>query len=199
MAINFNSFTEGTTSNIQSNDYVVGFDNTNPGGERKWTVSTIANAVSGITNLNRLSYASGVNGILKCNGLGNFSAAVAGTDYFPSSGFALFYPPEISYTFTSITFNNWVRIDFGTTPIGSPKPPLNARFAYCRLIGDSNSAQALTMFSRSSADGTGYVVSSGYDQTSDYVFLPIYNNGIDIFASGFSGTGWTVTAFGYLL
>jgi hypothetical protein len=54
MAINFNSFTEGTTSNIQSNDYVVGFDNTSPGGERKWTVSTIANAVSGImkTQLN---------------------------------------------------------------------------------------------------------------------------------------------------
>ena len=48
MAINFNSFTEGTTSNIQSNDYVVGFDNTSPGGERKWTVSTLANAVSGI-------------------------------------------------------------------------------------------------------------------------------------------------------
>jgi len=45
MAINFNSFTEGTISNIQSNDYVVGFDNTSPGGERKWTVSTIANAV----------------------------------------------------------------------------------------------------------------------------------------------------------
>jgi hypothetical protein len=45
MAINFNSFTEGTTSNIQSNDYVVGFGDTNPGGERKWTVSTIANAV----------------------------------------------------------------------------------------------------------------------------------------------------------
>jgi hypothetical protein len=55
MAINFNSFTEGTTSNIQSNDYVVGFDNTSPGGERKWTVSTIANAVSGVmkTQLNK--------------------------------------------------------------------------------------------------------------------------------------------------
>lgn len=84
MAINFNSFTEGTTSNIQSNDYVVGFDNTNPGGERKWTVSTIANAVSGITNLNRLSNASAVNGIVKCNA-GNFSAAVAGTDYLTSA------------------------------------------------------------------------------------------------------------------
>ncbi len=48
MAINFDSFTEGTTSNIQSNDYVVGFDTAVPGGERKFTLSTIANAVSGI-------------------------------------------------------------------------------------------------------------------------------------------------------
>jgi hypothetical protein len=54
MAINFNSFTKGTTSDIQSNDYVVGFSDTNPNGERKWTVSTIANAVSGVmkTQLN---------------------------------------------------------------------------------------------------------------------------------------------------
>ncbi len=85
MAINFNSFTEGTTSNIQSNDYVVGFGDTNPNGERKWTVSTIANAVSGITNLNRLSDASAVNGLVKCNGSGDFSAAVAGTDYLTST------------------------------------------------------------------------------------------------------------------
>jgi hypothetical protein len=48
MAINFDSFTEGTTSNIQSNDYVVGFDTAVPGGERKFRVSTLANAVSGI-------------------------------------------------------------------------------------------------------------------------------------------------------
>ena len=48
MAINFDSFTEGTISTIQSNDYVVGFDTAVPGGERKFTVSTIANAVSGI-------------------------------------------------------------------------------------------------------------------------------------------------------
>jgi hypothetical protein len=47
MAINFDSFQEGTTSTIQSNDYVVGFDTAVPGGERKWTVSTLANAVSG--------------------------------------------------------------------------------------------------------------------------------------------------------
>lgn len=49
MAINFDSFTEGTTQTIQSNDYVVGFDTAVPGGERKYTVSTLANAVSGIT------------------------------------------------------------------------------------------------------------------------------------------------------
>jgi hypothetical protein len=48
MAINFDSFTTGTPSNIQSDDYVVGFGDTNPNGERKWTVSTIANAVSGL-------------------------------------------------------------------------------------------------------------------------------------------------------
>ncbi len=48
MAINFDSFTEGTTSTIQSNDYLVGFDTAVPDGERKYLVSTIANAVSGI-------------------------------------------------------------------------------------------------------------------------------------------------------
>ena len=48
MAINFDSFTEGTTSTIQTDDYVVGFDTAVPGGERKFRVSTIANAVSGI-------------------------------------------------------------------------------------------------------------------------------------------------------
>lgn len=143
--------------------------------------------------------AGSVNGIVKSDGAGNFSAAVAGTDYFPPNGFTLFYPPENSYTFTSTTFNNWIRIDFGTIPVGSPRPPIGARFAYCRLIGDTNSAQGLTMYSRSTAGGSGYVVSTGYDQSSDYVFLPIYNNGIDIYASGVSGTGWNVTAFGYLL
>ena len=50
MAINFDSFEEGTTSTIQSNDYVVGFDTAVTGGERKYTLSTIANAVSGIMN-----------------------------------------------------------------------------------------------------------------------------------------------------
>jgi hypothetical protein len=59
MAINFNSFTEGTTSNIQSNDYVVGFDNTSPGGERKWTVSTIANAVLSANSVGATQIANG--------------------------------------------------------------------------------------------------------------------------------------------
>jgi hypothetical protein len=158
-----------------SNDFIVGYDTAALNGERRWTVSTIANAVSGIMT------------------------PQLNTSYFSSSGFAMFYPPENAYTFESTTFLNWVRIDFGTTPVGSPKPPLNARFAYCRLIGDTNSAQALTMYSRSVAGGGGYVVSSGFDQSSDYMFLPIYNNGIDIYASGASGTGWSVTAFGYLL
>jgi microcystin-dependent protein len=48
MPVNFNTFTEATTTTIQSNDYVVGFDNTSPNGERKYLVSTLANAVSGI-------------------------------------------------------------------------------------------------------------------------------------------------------
>ena len=122
MAINFDSFTEGTTSTIQSNDYVVGFDTAVPGGERKYTVSTLANAVSGVASLGtvksvtgtapisvangtttpaisiaaattsaagsmsstdkaRLDDASTVNGLLSCNGSGNFSAAVPDIDY----------------------------------------------------------------------------------------------------------------------
>jgi len=68
MAINFDSFTEGTTSNIQSNDYVVGFGDTNPNGERKWTISTIANAVSGITNLLTPANFTGANQSLTASG-----------------------------------------------------------------------------------------------------------------------------------
>ena len=62
MAINFNSFTEGTTSNIQSNDYVVGFDNTSPGGERKWTIPTIANGVNAFGWVVKTSNYTAVNG-----------------------------------------------------------------------------------------------------------------------------------------
>lgn len=129
MAINFDSFTLGTTQTIQSDDYVVGFDTAVPGGERKWTISTLANAVSSITSLGtvksvtgtapisvangtttpaisiaaattsaagsmsstdktRLDSASVVNGLVKCNGSGSFSAAVAGTDYLTSASLA---------------------------------------------------------------------------------------------------------------
>lgn len=58
MAINFNSFTEGSTAGgatpIQTNDYVVGFDTAVPGGERKWAITTLAQAVSSVmqTELN---------------------------------------------------------------------------------------------------------------------------------------------------
>jgi hypothetical protein len=53
MAINFNSFTTGTVGGanpIQSDDYVVGFDTAVPSGERKWQVTTLANAVSAVMN-----------------------------------------------------------------------------------------------------------------------------------------------------
>jgi hypothetical protein len=54
MAINFNSFTEGTTAGgatpIQTNDYVVGFDAAVPGGERKWAITTLAQSVSSVMN-----------------------------------------------------------------------------------------------------------------------------------------------------
>ncbi len=51
MAIKFNQFTTGDVSNTGSADYLVGYDSTQDGvagGERKWTVATIANAVSGV-------------------------------------------------------------------------------------------------------------------------------------------------------
>lgn len=141
MAINFNSFTTGTVGGanpIQSDDYVVGFDQAVPSGERKWPITTLANAISGVmndaiiekinqnsgdgtvtsvtgtfpidvangtttpaisiaaattsaagsmssTDKTRLDDASGVNGLIKCNGSGDFSAAVAGTDYLTSA------------------------------------------------------------------------------------------------------------------
>ena len=141
MAINFNSFTTGTVGGanpIQSDDYVVGFDQAVPSGERKWPITTLANAISGVmndelinkinqnsgdgtvtsvtgtapisvangtstpaisiaaattsaagsmssTDKTRLDDASATNGIVKCNGSGDFSAAVAGTDYLTSA------------------------------------------------------------------------------------------------------------------
>jgi len=51
MAIKFNQFTTGDTANTGSADYLVGYDSAQegvPNGERKWALSTIANAVSGI-------------------------------------------------------------------------------------------------------------------------------------------------------
>jgi len=141
MAINFNSFTTGTVGGanpIQSDDFVVGFDTAVPSGERKWPITTLANAISGVmndelinkinqnsgdgtvtsvtgtapisvatgtttpaisiaaattsaagsmssTDKTRLDDASATNGIVKCNGSGDFSAAVAGTDYLTSA------------------------------------------------------------------------------------------------------------------
>lgn len=55
MAINFNSFTTGTVGGanpIQTDDFVVGFDTAVPGGERKWAITTLANAVSGVISPN---------------------------------------------------------------------------------------------------------------------------------------------------
>jgi len=52
MAIKFNQFTTGTNADTSASDLLVGYDSTQDGvagGERKWTISTIANAVSGIT------------------------------------------------------------------------------------------------------------------------------------------------------
>ena len=47
--VNFDSFAQGTT--IQSTDQVVGFADTHAGGERKWPLSTIVNAVTNsVTN-----------------------------------------------------------------------------------------------------------------------------------------------------
>ena len=51
MAIKFNQFTTGDPSNTGPSDYLVGYDSTQdgvPGGERKWAISTIANAVSSL-------------------------------------------------------------------------------------------------------------------------------------------------------
>jgi hypothetical protein len=110
MAINFNSFTEGTTSNIQSNDYVVGFDNTNPGGERKWTVSTIANAVSGITK-NALSdnmYSGGSLGFRNkiINGDAKISQRYGNTVKVASSVDGFGFPVD-RFCFTDSVGANW--------------------------------------------------------------------------------------------
>lgn len=113
------NFTEATTA--PANDFIVGYDTAVLGGERRWTVATIANAVSGIMNqqLNNVfgtiisdnapsgalegqlwfdsssgvtnvrydgtwvdvgggdsgTSAGSVNGIVQCDGNGNFSAA----------------------------------------------------------------------------------------------------------------------------
>ena len=152
MAVKLSDFATGQT--VRETDHVVGYADTNTGGERKWTlanlrdslitgaattidtdnlaanrvlisdasgkvgVSTLAsNAIGTVTSVTgtapisvatgtttpaisiseatqsaagamsstdktRLNSASGVDGIVKCNGNGVFSPAVAGTDYF---------------------------------------------------------------------------------------------------------------------
>jgi hypothetical protein len=68
-------------------------------GTKKWTwdgsywnssnitpnATTTTDGSMSSTDKTRLDDASGVNGIVKCNSLGNFSAAVAGTDYLTSA------------------------------------------------------------------------------------------------------------------
>lgn len=49
MAVNFNDFSEG--SNINGSDYLVGFFNTNVGGERKWTAQTLASYIAPNSNI----------------------------------------------------------------------------------------------------------------------------------------------------
>ena len=46
MAVDFSEFTQKTSA--QSTDYIVGYDVNASGGEKKYTVSTLANAVSSI-------------------------------------------------------------------------------------------------------------------------------------------------------
>jgi len=49
-------------------DFIVGYDTATLNGERRWTVSTIANAVSGITNLLTPANFTGANQSLTANG-----------------------------------------------------------------------------------------------------------------------------------
>jgi hypothetical protein len=48
MPSTFQDFTLGDITNIVSNDFIVGYDTATLGGERRWTLSTIANSVSGV-------------------------------------------------------------------------------------------------------------------------------------------------------
>lgn len=53
MPSTFSSFTAGTIANTDASDFVVGYESTQVntlGGERRWTISTLANAVSGVMN-----------------------------------------------------------------------------------------------------------------------------------------------------
>jgi hypothetical protein len=46
----YNSFSTVSQGSVDSNDFIVGYDNLTPnvGGERKWNIATLANAISGL-------------------------------------------------------------------------------------------------------------------------------------------------------
>jgi hypothetical protein len=48
MAVNFNNFSDGGTT-ISDNSYMVGFANTNTGGERKWSWGNFKNLIRGVS------------------------------------------------------------------------------------------------------------------------------------------------------
>ena len=81
MAINFNSFTTGTVGGanpIQSDDFVVGFDTAVPSGERKWPITTLANAISGVMNdelIHKINQNSGDGTVTSVTGTAPISVA----------------------------------------------------------------------------------------------------------------------------
>jgi hypothetical protein len=152
-SVDFSDFDTKTTA--QPTDFIVGYDLNASGGEKKYTVSTLANAVSSVASLGtvksvtgtapisvvngtttpvisvdaattsaagsmsstdkaRLDDASTVNGLLSCNGSGNFSAAVAGTDYLTSA--------TLSASPTSA--KAWAVVSWNDGSIGTTAPTL---------------------------------------------------------------------------
>jgi hypothetical protein len=61
MPSTFEDFATGTSA--QQNDWIVGYDTAVLGGERKWTVNTLAKAVSGAMELGLQPFGGGTDNI----------------------------------------------------------------------------------------------------------------------------------------
>lgn len=116
------------------------------------------NAVEGAINANTVvtTAASAVNGIVKCNGAGTFTAAVAGTDFAAvgSSGESILAVTTV-ITLPAASYTNYVAI----ITAGSTTLPT--------AVGNSN------RYTLKNATSSGCVVSTTSSQTIDGSALPI--------------------------